>query len=717
MKAENQKSDPASISALPPNRQEVETDFKSVCENSQVGLYLIQEGRLHYINPYFCSILGYEGPDDLIGRPFKDLVFPNDHERYNLEIQAYKDDGNIEIPSEHVFRMSRKDGTPVWVRADSRSAVINGQITHYGHLNDINKFMEVERAYRSSLRRYRKMFEQIEDGLAEVDLKGNITFLNNGGAKILGSSVEAGTGLNYRDYLDRETAEAVYRAYNKVYRTGLPAKFSYEIIRPDGKKRFIEDSITLIRDKTGATTGFRVVTRDIHQRKVAEQELAEHRSLLTAIFSSVNDAVITVDTELKVLEANKSTEILCGVSLKDIPGQKLTRCMNHCRQSCTEVLRQTLNKKITVKEYRTECGHSHLPRQMISVTSSPLLDPEGHFKGAVLVIRDITLLKDLERELRERHQFHKIIGRSKKMQEIYALLEDLANLETTVLITGESGTGKDMVAKALHYSGQRAFKPFVTVNCSALSENLLESELFGHVKGAFTGAIRDKQGRFQAAHGGTILLDEIGDISPYIQLKLLRVLQEKEFERVGESVTRKADVRVVACTNRDLKEKVLKGEFRLDLYYRLKVMEIALPPLRQRLEDMPLLVEYFCQIFNQQFKKNIEGVSSEVLELFMEYSWPGNVRELEHILEHAFVLCRGGMITLEHLPIEIRTQTKGASVSNRESKTGKSVDLQRIVEALEQTRWNKTKAARLLRISRRTLHRKIQDQDLFQKSL
>jgi transcriptional regulator with GAF, ATPase, and Fis domain len=205
-----------------------------------------------------------------------------------------------------------------------------------------------------------------------------------------------------------------------------------------------------------------------------------------------------------------------------------------------------------------------------------------------MVIRDITLLRDLERELRERHQFHKIIGKSKKMQEIYSLLEDLTDLETTVLITGESGTGKDMVARALHYSGQRAFKPFVTVNCSALTESLLESELFGHVKGAFTGAIKDKQGRFQAANGGTILLDEIGDISPFIQMKLLRVLQEKEYERVGESVTRKANVRVVACTNRDLKEKVIKGEFRQDLYYRLKVVEIALPPLRHRLEDMPL---------------------------------------------------------------------------------------------------------------------------------
>ena len=273
--------------------------------------------------------------------------------------------------------------------------------------------------------------------------------------------------------------------------------------------------------------------------------------------------------------------------------------------------------------------------------------------GAVLVIRDITLLRDLERELRERHQFQNIIGRSKKMQDTYRLLEDLANLETTVLITGESGTGKELVARALHYSGQRAFKPFVTVSCSALAESLLESELFGHVRGAFTGAIRDKQGRFQAANGGTILLDEIGDISPLIQLKLLRVLQEKEIERVGESTPQKVDVRVIACTNKDLKEKVRRGEFRQDLYYRLKVVEVSLPPLRDRLEDLPLLVDHFCHSFNERFKKNIEGISNEVLGKFMDYPWPGNVRELEHVMEHAFVLCHGGVITLEHLPSEI----------------------------------------------------------------
>ncbi len=347
------------------------------------------------------------------------------------------------------------------------------------------------------------------------------------------------------------------------------------------------------------------------------------------------------------------------------------------------------------------------PQQMVSVTSAPLRDSNGQYLGAVLVIRDITRLRDMERELFARHQFHNIIGRSKKMQDVYRLLEDLANLETTVLITGESGTGKELVAKALHYCGQRAFKPFIAVNCSALTENLLESELFGHVRGAFTGAIKDKQGRFQAADGGTLLLDEIGDISPIIQLKLLRVLQEKTFERVGDSEPWKVDVRVITCTNKNLKEKVRLGEFREDLYYRLKVVEVALPPLRERLEDLPLLIEHFFRIFNERFNRKIEGVSKEVLHIFMNYPWPGNIRELEHVVEHAFIICHGNVITLDDLPVEFREIRKQSISGDSDSQTRPEVATREIIGALNATHWNKTKAAKLLGINRRTLHRKI----------
>ena len=697
----NQPEEHESLGAAPADPQDY---YRTLCEKSLAGLYVIQKGRFSYVNSMLSNILGYEGPEELIGKSFWELIHPDDRRLVKLEMEGEQVQG---LEGRSIFRVFKKDGTILWVRMEGSTTTYQGKSANVGHLIDITRFKEMEESQRDYLEKYRKIFDEVEDGVAELDLKGNITFVNNGAARIWGGTVERGTGLNYRSYVDEEGAKTVYQAYNKVFRTGIPGKFSYEIIRRDGIRRIIEDSVSLIRNAEGKITGFRAVSRDITDRKETEKELTEHRARLEAIFASVKDGIVTVDPELRIIEANKSTENICGIAVNEVEGKIFSQCLNQCNKSCSEVLRQTLEKKMTIKEYRIECGHQHRHQQTVSVTSSPLLDPEGKFMGVVLVIRDITLLRDLERELRERHQFQNIIGRSKKMQDTYRLLEDLANLETTVLITGESGTGKELVARALHYSGQRAFKPFVTVSCSALAESLLESELFGHVRGAFTGAIRDKQGRFQAANGGTILLDEIGDISPLIQLKLLRVLQEKEFERVGESTPQKVDVRVIASTNKDLKEKVRRGEFRQDLYYRLKVVEVSLPPLRERLEDLPLLVDHFCRSFNERFKKNIEGISSEVLGRFMDYPWPGNVRELEHVMEHAFVLCRGGAITLEHLPPEIRDYERTEKMAGQEIPTQGSNGAQEILDALNKAHWNKTKAARLLGISRRTIYRKI----------
>ncbi len=450
------------------------------------------------------------------------------------------------------------------------------------------------------------------------------------------------------------------------------------------------------------TTAAQIITRAIENKKY-EEELEQHRSRLESIFSSVQDAIITVDTRMNVIDANTAAEKMCDFKLTT--GQAFTDCTHQCDQACVGILQETLSKRKTIREYQIECGHSGRNKLIAMVNSSPLLDGHGQFMGAVLVIRDITRLTHLEKELKERRQFQNIVGKSKKMQEIYNLLEILADQGTTVLITGESGTGKEVVARALHYGGTRAKGPFVTVNCSALAESLLESELFGHVKGAFTGADRDKIGRFEAAHGGTILLDEIGDMSQLIQLKLLRVLQEKEIERVGESNPRKIDVRVIASTNRKLKDAINRGEFRQDLFYRLNVMEINIPPLRKRYEDIPLLITHFCKIFGQTYKKDLDGVSDEVLETFMHYAWPGNVRELEHAIERAFVLCRNPIIGLEHIPTEIKEHTRAERrISNKKS----GDDPEELIKVLEKTDWNISKAARILGISRWTLYRRFE---------
>lgn len=435
-----------------------------------------------------------------------------------------------------------------------------------------------------------------------------------------------------------------------------------------------------------------------------ESEKDKYRSDLETIFASVQEGIVTVDTRMQVMKTNKAFEQICGAIATDIIGKRFDEMPSRCNSSCSNILQETLQTRKEVRVVPMECHHKDKRRQMVVLTGSPLKDRSGNFTGAVLVIRDVTRESDLERELKERRHFHNLVGQSGKMQEIYKLLEDLADSSTTVLISGESGTGKELAANALHYRSNRNQNPLVKVNCSALSDSLLESELFGHVKGAFTGAVQDKIGRFEMADSGSILLDEIGEISNKVQLKLLRVIQEKEFERVGESKPRKIDIRIIATTNRNLKERVRLKHFREDLYYRLKVVEVILPPLRERISDIPLLIEHFYKLFNRRFNKDIEGVSDDVFRIFSAYPWPGNVRELEHAMEHAFVLCRSRFISVEHLPLELKEHPIYPKLY---SKKNTPLKLQTILEALEKTAGNKTKAARLLGISRKTIYRKL----------
>jgi two-component system response regulator HydG len=440
-----------------------------------------------------------------------------------------------------------------------------------------------------------------------------------------------------------------------------------------------------------------------------EAEKEKYRSDLDTIFRSVQEGIVTVDAKMTVTKVNKAFEQICGLNGKKITGRRLSSVSGRCSQACHHVLEEVLQTQKEIKTSRIECKHHDRNKQIVVLSSSPLRDRKNKFSGAALVIRDITRESDLEGQLKPRCKFMGIIGKNRKMQALYTLLEDLADSDTTVLITGESGTGKELVAEALHYGGRRAQKPFVKVNCSALADSLLESELFGHIKGAFTGAVNDQTGRFEMADKGSILLDEIGDISPRLQLKLLRVIQEKEFERVGESTPIKVNVRIISSTNKQLAKLVRTVKFRADLYYRLKVVEVNLPPLRDRINDIPLLVEHFCKQFNKKFNKKIEGISDDVLRIFSDYPWPGNVRELEHLLEHAYMLCRTDFIMVDHLPKEIRTYHKRVLPSFNKSTT---VDINDIQKALEMTDGNKAKAARLLGINRKTIYRKLSCHDI-----
>jgi len=344
--------------------------------------------------------------------------------------------------------------------------------------------------------------------------------------------------------------------------------------------------------------------------------------------------------------------------------------------------------------------------------TKPFINEELLAKVRVMLrIKD--LHDDLKREkdknilltqaLEKRYSFGNILGKNTQMQAIYELISDLSNTDSTVLIQGESGTGKELIARAIHFNNYRKNKPFVVANCSAYSQNLLESELFGHEKGSFTGAIRRKIGRFELAHGGTIFLDEIGEVSPPTQILLLRVLQDHRFERVGGEETLEVDVRVIAATNKNLMEEIRKGTFREDIYYRLNVIPIFVPPLRAREDDIPLLASHFLQRFSQEKGKEVTSISPEVMEILLAHSWPGNVRELENVIEHAIIIAKQEKILPKNLPQYLLQQP----LPTKQLISLQDHEKNLIMKTLEETNWNKHQTAKKLKINRSTLYGKM----------
>jgi PAS domain S-box-containing protein len=441
------------------------------------------------------------------------------------------------------------------------------------------------------------------------------------------------------------------------------------------------------------------------------------RRFLNQIIDSMAEGVFTLDRAGIITSWNPAMEAITGYSADEAIGKTCeVMHFNRCfRKTCpTNHLECGIFKHGGA--VAKECVMRHKDGHDIPVIKNARLvkDDDGHVIGVVETLTDLSELKKARREaeeatrrLGEMHRLDNIIGKSAVMQDLFAAVKAAASSTATVLIQGESGTGKELVAGAIHYRGPNSDRPFVAVNCSALSETLLESERFGHARGAFTGAVRDRKGRFEEAHGGTVFLDEIGEVSPYIQVKLLRVLQEREIERVGESTRRRIEIRVIAATNRHLEELVRSGAFREDLYYRLKVFPISIPPLRRRREDIPLLVNHFIDIHNEKTGKRIREVERAAMQALMAHHWPGNVRELENAVEHAFVLCRTEMIELSDLPLEIRRPPEAPAGCTPLSPALKRTPSSRgelnrddLLKLLDACHWNKAEVARRIGVSR-----------------
>ena len=424
------------------------------------------------------------------------------------------------------------------------------------------------------------------------------------------------------------------------------------------------------------------------------------------ILDSITEGVFTVGRDWRITSFNRAAEEITGISRERAIGKPCKDILraNICEGQCAlghtmETSNPIVNRSITIVDDRGR-------RKPISITTALLKDAAGKVIGGVETFRDLTRIEKLRREIRRQYEVADIISRNHRMEGLFSVLPDIADSPSTVLIEGESGTGKELFAGAIHQLSRRRKKPFVAVNCGALPDTLLESELFGYKAGAFTDAKKDKPGRFALAEGGTLFLDEIGDMSAAMQVRLLRFLQERVYEPLGSVTPVRADVRIVTATHQDLAALVKEKKFREDLYYRINIVKLEIPPLRDRLEDVPLLVEHFIDRFNTVQGKEIMGMSDEALSCLMSHDYPGNVRELENLVERAFILCRSGRIEREHLPEPICAQfTSDGGIGNVDS--FKQMEASFLMSALRQHSWNRTETAKALGIHKTTLFRKI----------
>jgi PAS domain S-box-containing protein len=437
------------------------------------------------------------------------------------------------------------------------------------------------------------------------------------------------------------------------------------------------------------------------------------QQLFPLIFDSINDGVFTVDEHFCITSFNAAAARITGIPAKEALGRRCHEVFRAdiCQKRCA--LRHTLETGIPLRDVRVDVLNAEMDAVPIEVSTAILRDGDGHMLGGVEIFRDVSDVELLRSELSNRHIFEDMVGASPAMREIFATIPQVAQSDAPVLVRGPSGTGKELVAGAIHNLSPRRNGPFIRVNCGALPDTLLESELFGHAKGAFTGAVASRAGRFAQADRGTLFLDEIGDISPAFQVKLLRVLEEGEFQPLGDTRLHTADVRLLCATNRNLEKMVQDGEFREDLYYRIRVVTMDIPPLRERREDIPLLVEHLMRRICARIGRPVPAFASRTMRLLYDYDYPGNVRELRNILERAAVLCREGTFDTTCLPPEVLAAAGRPSPAGAPpALSGASTRTEELRALLDRVLWNRSRAARSLGISRTTLWRRMKDQGL-----
>ncbi|MBD3243484.1 MAG: PAS domain S-box protein [Chitinivibrionales bacterium] len=697
-----------------------EERYRELYENANDIIYVHDfEGAFLSVNAAALRTYGYTR-DEIDSLGIHDIIDPD---YLPLALRKVREKLTTAEPSEPYELLTHtSDKRPVWVEVNTRPIVRDGKpVAIQGIARDITERKLAEMRLGESQQRFRETTELLPAIVCELDTDRKITYVNRLGSESFGYTAEdIADGVYIDDLVHQDDFPLMLERFKEIVAGTLRGAQEYRMVHKDGTvNEYLLNSSPIIRD--GRIMGLRTCLLDVQERNEALRRLGASEERFRRMFSQSPIGIALFGTDEQCQEGNLSFLNMFSISPDELPSLGALLDLSDEQRK-----RLAAGDGITLEKTAPgDKGERHY-----SWYVSPLGVSERGQHSLLVQVQDVTeqrraerarlneaqeaaeqarrMVADLRKDMVQTFTFNDMVSRSPRMREVFDILPQIADTPATVLVCGESGTGKELIARAVHELSPRRDKPFVAINCSALPDNLLESELFGYKAGAFTDAKKDKPGKFALAEGGTIFLDEIGDISPAMQVKLLRVLQERMYEPLGATSSVSADVRIVTATNRDLPSMVKEGRFREDLFYRIKVLQITLPPLRERLCDIPLLANHFIGRFNSRYGKAVRGVSQDALELLLAHAYPGNIRELENVIEHAFVFCTGDTIGASHLPPELRESSDDnqplslASVENFDE-----LEKLYIESVLEETGGNKLRAAEKLGIHKATLFRKL----------
>ncbi len=715
----------------------VEQRYEAAFEYTGTGMMILERDMtISLINQKMCELTGYTKEEVEGKKKWTELVSESDIKRME-EYHRLRREGSEAPPSQYEFRYNHRDGSlhnaliTVSMIPESNQSLVS--------MMDITEIKETEQQLIESQKRFKETADLLPGIICEINTDLKFIYVNELGLKLSGyTEEEFRYGIELKDIIHKEDQERVLENANRVIKGENVGPQEYRLVHKDGEIRhYLVDSARLLKE--GKPAGLRTCLMDITEMKEMEKKISESEERLRTIYSGSPIGIALFNAEGEVIDLNTAFKKMSGIP-EETDYRKLNfRLFNDVKEikgAEAEIIEKGGINFESNSDFRfVRSGDIYefviTDNRYLNWYVTPLSVKHGKASMYLAQIQDITerkrhereklhqarvdaekankMIEGLKKEIYQGASFQNMVSRSPAMQKVFNILPEVSQVQTTLLITGESGTGKELVAGSVHELSPRKNGPFTAVNCGALPDNLLESELFGYKKGAFTDAKKDKPGKFAQAENGTIFLDEIGDISPAMQVKLLRVLQEKVYEPLGSTESVEADVRIIAATNRNLPEMVKKGEFRQDLYYRIKVLTIDLPPLRKRKSDIPLLCRHFISIFNSRYKKSIKEVSDRALNILLSHDYPGNIRELENILEHSSIFCRGSIIEPEHLPSEISESETRGSAEEFLSDVGSLDELEAkfIKKVLDETSGSRKEAAQRLGIHKATLFRKM----------